>query len=223
VTDKTPSSHAQTRYVVPDGATVFVLVRHGASESFVEGQPFPLAHGHGDPALAESGREQAERLVPRLQREQIDAVYVTPLQRTHQTVAPYLNATNRTATEIFDLREVFLGEWEGGEVRARFAAGDPRAVEAIETGEWGVIPGAETSKQLQDRCVRALLELHQQHRNERVMCVVHGGVISVICQWATGSGSGYHWGAENASVHVLVVNGDYRRLHLFNDTAHLDH
>jgi 2,3-bisphosphoglycerate-dependent phosphoglycerate mutase len=201
---------------------VFVLVRHGASENFVEGQHFPLAHGHGDPALSELGRAQAELLVARLVNEAVDSVYVTPLRRTSETIAPYLRETRRTAGEVFELREVFLGEWEGGEVRARFASGDPRAVAAIETGEWGAIPGAETTQELQDRCVGALLKLHQEHPGERVMCVVHGGVISVICQWATGSAPTYHWGAENASVHVLVVNGDYRRLHLFNDTAHLD-
>jgi 2,3-bisphosphoglycerate-dependent phosphoglycerate mutase len=217
-----PPSHAQNRYAIPDGATTFVLVRHGSSEAYVEGQSFPLADGHGDPALSELGEEQAELLVPRLLQEDFDAIYVTSLKRTHQTVAPYLAKTGRTAETIFELREVFMGDWEGGEFRAHFAAGDPRALAVFEDGEWGAIPGAETTQQLQDRCVSALLKLHGQHQNQRVMCVVHGGVIDVICQWATGARQAYHWGAENASVHVVVVNGDYRRLHLFNDTTHLD-
>ena len=221
--DATPSSHAQVRYQIPDGSTVFILVRHGSSESYVEGgEPFPLVHGHGDPALSPLGLEQAELLAPRMLREPIDAVYVTPLRRTQQTIAPYLAQSGKLAEEIFDLREVFLGEWEGGESRARFASGDPLAVQAIQSGEWGVIPGAESTQQLQDRCTRALLGLHQRHRNQRVVCVVHGGVISAIAQWATGTPSTYHWGAENASVHHLIVNDDYKRLHLFNDTAHLD-
>jgi 2,3-bisphosphoglycerate-dependent phosphoglycerate mutase len=222
ISDSTPSSHAQVRYQVPDGSTVFILVRHGSSESYVEGEPFPLVHGHGDPALSPLGVEQAELLAPRLRREAVDAVYVTPLRRTKETVAPYLSQTGLTASEVFDLREVFLGEWEGGDSRSKFASGHPLAVQAIETGEWGFIPGAESTKQLQDRCVRALMELHQRHRNQRIVCVVHGGVISAIAQWATGTPSSYHWGAENASVHNLIVNDDYRRLHLFNDTAHLD-
>ena len=220
--DATPSSHAQVRYQVPDGSTVFILVRHGSSESYVEGQPFPLVHGHGDPALSPLGREQAELLAPRLIREAVDAVYVTPLRRTTETVAPYLTQTGQIAEEVFDLREVFLGEWEGGDSRSKFASGHPLAVQAIESGEWGFIPGAETTQQLQDRCVRALMDLHQRHRNQRVVCVVHGGVISAIAQWATGTPSNYHWGAENASVHNLIVNDNYRRLHLFNDTSHLD-
>ncbi len=220
--DATPASHAQTRFQVPDGSTVFLLVRHGASQSYVEGEPFPLVHGHGDPALSPLGLEQAQRLVPRLEREQIDALYVTPLRRTQETIAPFLAHSGRVAEEVFDLREVFLGDWEGGASRAMFASGHPLAVESIQTGEWGIIPGAESTQQLQDRCVRALHELHERHRNQQVVCVVHGGVISVIAQWATGAPPTYHWGAENASVHKLIVNDEFRRLHLFNDTAHLD-
>lgn len=191
----------------------------------MEGVPFPLTHGHGDPALDESGHEQAALLVPRLQREVIDALYVTSLRRTAETIAPYLAATNRTAEVIHELREVFLGEWEGGEVRARFLSGDPRAVAAVQSGNWESIPGAESTEHLTARCVNALIALHERHRDQRVVCVVHGGVIGALCRWATGSGPGYPWGAENASVHELILNdgGAYRRLHLFNDTSHLDH
>jgi 2,3-bisphosphoglycerate-dependent phosphoglycerate mutase len=221
--DATPASHAQVRYQIPDGSTTFILVRHGSSESYVEGgEPFPLVHGHGDPALSPLGLAQAELLAPRLLRETVDAVYVTPLRRTKETVAPFLAQTGLDAEEVFDLREVFLGEWEGGESRSKFASGHPLAVQAIESGEWGLIPGAESTQQLRERCIGALMKLHEGHRNQRVVCVVHGGVISAIAQWATGTPTSYHWGAENASVHTLIVNDNYRRLHLFNDTAHLD-
>jgi 2,3-bisphosphoglycerate-dependent phosphoglycerate mutase len=220
--DTTPVTHRQTRYARPAGSTEFLLVRHGASEPFVDGQPFPLRDGHGDPALDELGRVQAQRLVPRLLREQIDSVYVTTLRRTTETIAPYLQATGRTAEVIADLREVFLGDWEGGLLRSHFAAGHPIAQRVIEDGEWGHVPGAETTAELRDRCVRSILALHARHPDQRVVCVVHGGVIAVLCSWATGAPPSYHWGAENGSVHSLVVHGNDVRLHLFNDTSHLD-
>jgi 2,3-bisphosphoglycerate-dependent phosphoglycerate mutase len=155
-------------------------------------------------------------------RERIDSVYVTTLRRTTETITPYLQATGRTAEVIADLREVFLGEWEGGVLRSHFAAEHPAAKRMIAEGEWGHVPGAETTAQLRDRCVRSILALHARHPGERIVCVVHGGVIGVLCSWATGSPQSYHWGAENASVHSLIVHGDSVRLHLFNDTSHLD-
>jgi 2,3-bisphosphoglycerate-dependent phosphoglycerate mutase len=220
--DTAPATHRQTRYARPPEATEFLLVRHGASEPYVDGEPFPLRGGHADPALEELGRAQADQLVPRLMREHIDAVYVTTLQRTTETIAPYLRASGRTAEVIPDLREVFLGDWEGGLLRSQFAAGHPLAQRMIDEGEWGHVPGAETTAQLRDRCVSSILDLHTRHPGQRVVCVVHGGVIGVLCSWATGSPQSYHWGAENASVHSLVVHGDQVRLHLFNDTSHLD-
>jgi 2,3-bisphosphoglycerate-dependent phosphoglycerate mutase len=220
--DSAPATHRQTRYARPAEATEFLLVRHGASEPFIEGQPFPLIDGHADPMLDELGRAQAKQLVPRLMRERIDAVYVTTLRRTTETITPYLQASGRDAEVVEDLREVFLGEWEGGLLRSHFAAGHPAARRMIEEGEWGHVPGAETTAQLRDRCVRSIRALHARHPGQRVICVVHGGVIGVLCSWATGSAPSYHWGAENASVHSLIVHGDHVRLHLFNDTSHLD-
>ena len=48
------------------------------------------------------------------QHEPIDAIYVTTLRRTHETAAPLAARLGITPIEEPDLREVFLGEWEGG-------------------------------------------------------------------------------------------------------------
>ena len=56
----------QSRFTTPPGACELVLVRHGESEPLVEGNPFPLVDGHGDPELAPEGRAQAERVGERV-------------------------------------------------------------------------------------------------------------------------------------------------------------
>ncbi|MEZ5258712.1 MAG: histidine phosphatase family protein [Ilumatobacteraceae bacterium] len=123
-----PASHRQLPYTPSPGATEFVLVRHGASAAFVPGQPFPLCEGHGDPELDPSGVLQAQRVADRLVDERVDAIYVTP-RGTAQTIAPFLERTGRTASVICDLREVFLGEWEGGQVPGTRRRGHPLALE----------------------------------------------------------------------------------------------
>jgi len=79
--------YRQTRFRRPAGATEILLVRHGESEPLVPGNPFPLVDGHGDPALAPEGHEQAERVASRLASQRIDAIYVSTLRRTAQTAA----------------------------------------------------------------------------------------------------------------------------------------
>src|SRR5215218_7533510 len=135
----------QHRFVPPPGACEILLVRHGESAPHVEGTSFPLVDGHGDPALAAEGQAQAQLVADRLlaSGEQIADIYVTSLQRTHQTAAPLAERLGIVPKVEPDLREVFLGEWEGGELRRKVIDGDPIAIALFETGRWDVIPGAE--------------------------------------------------------------------------------
>jgi probable phosphoglycerate mutase len=208
-------------YAPPAGATEFVLVRHGASEAYEEGTPFPLVDGHGDPALAPEGQAQALRVADRLVNERVDAVYVTTMRRTVETIQPYLDRTGRSADVAPDLREVFLGDWEGGEFRRKAAEGHERYLRFVAEGEWGHVPGAETSDQLQQRVLATLRALHDRHRDQRVVCVVHGGVIAQICRHITSAPKSYAWGAENASMHTVVLLDDTWALRRFNDISHL--
>src|SRR5690606_38715842 len=141
-----PRTFRQQRFQTPPGATELVLVRHGESLPAIDGQRFDLVDGHGDPALSPEGEEQARRVCERLARERIDAIYVTTLRRTHQTAAGLARALGIDPIVEPDLREVHLGEWEGGEFRRRVAELDPIAVRMLTEERWDVIPGAEPAE-----------------------------------------------------------------------------
>jgi probable phosphoglycerate mutase len=211
----------QYRFQAPPGATELLIVRHGESAPARPGESFALTDGHGDPELAPEGRWQAEQLGVRLSVEQIDAIYVTSLRRTHETAAPLAARLGLVPVVERDLREVFLGEWEGGLYRQKAAEGDPRFREAMEQGEWGLIPGAETSEQLRTRSVAAIERIVAAHPDQRVVVVVHGGVIGALLSHATGARPFAFVGADNASINHVVVNGGLWILRRFNDTGHL--
>jgi probable phosphoglycerate mutase len=135
----------QTRFIRPPGATEILLVRHGESRAASADNPFPLVDGQGDPELAKVGREQAQKLGQRLADHAIDAVYVTNLRRTHETAAPLCDIKALTPTAIQELREVHLGEWEGGLFRIMSHQQHPQVQATHERQEWGEIPGAETA------------------------------------------------------------------------------
>lgn len=216
----------QYRFTPPAGATTILLVRHGESAPEHPDRPFPLKDGHTDPPLAPMGQEQARRVGERLSVEHaagspIDAVYVTSLQRTHQTAAPLLDRLGQQPTVVADLREVFLGEWEQ-QFRARVAALDPIAVEMFTQERWDVIPGAEPGDAFAARLRAGIGSIVSAHPDGRVVAVVHGGVIGQLLAMATGSSPFAFVGADNGSISELVVQPDDRwRLRRFNDVAHL--
>jgi probable phosphoglycerate mutase len=218
-----PRQFRQHRFVPPPGATELLVVRHGESMPAIEGQPFELVGGHADPPLAPEGHEQAERVADRLAAsgERIAAIYVTTLQRTHQTAAPLAGRLGITPRVEADLREVFLGEWEGGELRRKVIDGHPIAVAMFEQGRWELIPGAETEDELRARVRAGIERIVAAHPDELVVVVVHGGVIGTIMNLATGAQGFSFTGADNASISHLVVTSDRWIVRAYNDTSHL--
>ena len=213
--------YAQKPYAAPPGSTEILLVRHGQSGAYRPGEPFPLVDGQGDPPLTEHGRWQAERVGERLRGLAVDAVYVTTLQRTAQTAAPLIGHLGVEVIVEPDLREIHLGDWEGGVFREMVARRDPALAEVERTQDWGAIPGAETFAQLRERVVAALGRIHLAHRGSLVVAVSHGGAIGAALSHATGSHPMALSTADNASINHLILTDDRWILRRFNDTNHL--
>jgi 2,3-bisphosphoglycerate-dependent phosphoglycerate mutase len=218
----TPSAFAQLRYQVPPGATDLLLVRHGASQPYVDGTLFPLVDGHGDPPLSADGEVQAELVSARLAAAGIDAIYVTNLRRTAETAAPLAARLGFDPRVEADLREVYLGDWEGGVFRKNVANGHPVSLQMQAEERWDVIPGAEPSEALASRVRAAIERIAAAHRGQRVAAFTHGGVIGQALALASGSRPFAFLGAENTSISRLVLMADRWYVRGYNDTAHLD-
>jgi probable phosphoglycerate mutase len=217
-----PKTYRQHRYTPPPGATEILLVRHGESQPVDPQQPFELVDGHGDPPLDPVGVEQAERVAARLAGEDIAAIYVTTLRRTVETAAPLARRLGIEPRVEPNLREVFLGEWEGGLLRVKAEERDPAFVRAIEEERWDPIPGAEPIDMFRDRVLAGVAAVAGAHADERVVVVTHGGVIGQILSSATGARGFAFIGADNASISHIVVEDDRIALRRFNDTTHLE-
>ncbi|MFF5991380.1 histidine phosphatase family protein [Prauserella flavalba] len=214
--------YPQSRFQPPPGAARILLIRHGASAAARESEPFPLVGGQGDPTLAPDGHEQAKRVSDRLAGEPIAALYVTTLRRTVQTAAPLAERLGLTPSVEEDLREVHLGEWEGGLFRKHIAEGHPVARRLAEEQRWDVIPGAESNDAFAARVGGALHRLAAAHPDEQIAVFTHGGVIGQAMALASGAKPLAFAGAENGSISELVVTGEHWLVRRFNDHAHLD-
>ncbi len=211
------------------------LVRHGrvdfASKDFRNTPRGP----QWDPPLGEEGREQAERLALRLAAMgTLAGLYVSPYRRCRQTVRPYEERAGARAEVVDDLREVFIGEWEGVPfedlvaereelVRARFIDQEP---------VFKVAPGAETGEELRGRVVPAIEGMlaragdgadggGDEGNGGDVVVVAHGGVINAYLVHILGLPQDMLFLPDNASVNTVDVDGFERRVRFLNDVAHL--
>jgi broad specificity phosphatase PhoE len=160
--------------------TVFHLVRHG--EHVRAGRV--LAGRTPGVGLSERGRAEIAVVAERLAGEKITALYASPMQRTRET-ADILAA--RLALPVGyreDVIELDFGEWTGltfDQVRADERWELWRACRSI-----AAVPGGESMRQVQDRAVGALLDLHRTHHDATVAIVSHGDVIRAAVLFALG-------------------------------------
>ena len=91
--------------------THIVLTRHG----HVEGISPPRFRGRHDLPLTPKGRDQARQLGAFLaaSRQEIDAIYTSPLARCVETGGAIAAATNVKATAVSNLLDIDYGEWTG--------------------------------------------------------------------------------------------------------------
>lgn len=218
----TTESYRQVRFKPPAGATELILVRHGESEPAVPGQPFPTVDGHGDPALAPQGEAQAERIGVRLAEAGVDAIYVSTLRRTVQTAAPLVQRIGLQPKVEPDLREVHLGDWDGGLYRKMIAEGHPLILKMVEEERWDAIPGAEPHDVFSARVRVAIERIVANHPDNRMTVFTHGGVIGEVFRQTVQAARNFAFvSADNGSISQLVVVSGRWVLRGFNDTSHL--
>jgi len=195
-------------------------VRHGQStwnhERRIQGQL--------DPPLSDEGRRQAERLGRRLAGRTFAGLYTSDLKRAAETAQLVGQAIGVDATPMAELREIYLGQWEGlrtAEVAERF----PEAWASwTDEPNWDLVAGGEGSAAFEARVSLALDRLFERHSQGDVLVVTHGGVIQVALHQVVGrSARGiFRFRIQNASLSVLEKRSGRVIVGGVNDIGHLE-
>jgi probable phosphoglycerate mutase len=133
-----------------------ILLRHGEPDWSPGGGPSVNA-----PGLTPLGHEQARAAAASLARRPLDAIYVSPYERSQQTAAPLAEATGLTPVTLDGLAEVGVAV-EGlsqHQVDRYFVEGTQRPL----SEHWDGWPGAETFHAFYDRVTDALRDVLARH------------------------------------------------------------
>ena len=198
------------------------LVRHGATELSAEDR----FAGAIDVLLSEAGRDQARRLGERLAGEQIAVAYASPFARTMET-ARLVAAPHAIDVQPSEgLREIAHGRWEG-KTRAEVEREFPDEYSRYEHDPYSFSPqGGESGLQVTARALPALLQIVEQHCDQRILIVSHKATIRLLLSSILGFDPRKYRDRLDQSPCALNVidfkNLTHARLTLFNDTSHYD-
>lgn len=190
--------------------TTIGFVRHGVTAWNKEGR----AQGTTDVPLDDEGIEMAEHAANRIQYEEWDVIYTSPLIRAKKTAE--IIAEKQPEIDFFvDKR---LGEIGGGIIEG--------TTEEERVAKWGTDwrnqdMGFEPEDVIISRGMSFIEDVKQVHPGKRVLVVSHGGFISRLINVLVPKGE-FSSDIGNTSVTVIEMQDNENLCHLFNCMKHLE-
>lgn len=182
--------------------TVFHLLRHG--EHVLRGRV--LAGRTPGVGLSARGRSEIAAIGNRLAEEKIEALYSSPLQRTRESAEMLGERLGLPIQYRDDLLELDFGEWTG--LTYDMVRADERWQVWNICRSIATVPGGESMREVQERAVKALFEVRQDHPDGTVLIVSHGDVIRAALLFALGMPLDFYSRIEVALASLSTIHID---------------
>lgn len=154
--------------------TKFIFVRHGESI----GNALRVLLGHTDFDLSELGYAQAAATAKALSCEKIDYIYSSDLLRAYNTALPNAELRGINVSKNENLRELYLGEWEGKSVSDILSAyGDMYDKDWLCGFGTFRCPDGESTKEAGQRFYNECEKIAQRHPDNTVLIASHAAVL----------------------------------------------
>jgi probable phosphoglycerate mutase len=189
-----------------------LLIRHGLPQR-LEGDAAPA-----DPVLASTGVAQAEALAGWLEKEEVAAIYSSPMNRAVQTAAPLADRKGLEVTVDDDLAE-FDRDLPFYIPMEELLPDDPRFHRLVSV--WRGAEGLPAREAFRSRVVGAVERVVAAHPSQQVAVVCHGGVINAYLTHILGLEELIFFEPDYTSVSRVRAGRDLRTFVSANETGHL--
>jgi broad specificity phosphatase PhoE len=159
-----------------------LLVRRGEILSNVK----KIYAGRSDESLAIKGIYQAKQLAVKLRRDQVHALYTSPIPRAYETAAIIGKTIGKKPIINNAFREMELGQWEG---ISEDRISHDWSVEWITWNQRPAelkLPGRETLGELLHRVMKGVQLIYQDAINRNILVITHVAIIRVLHMWNSG-------------------------------------
>jgi broad specificity phosphatase PhoE len=197
--------------------TIF-LVRHGETQWNAEGR---IQGRIQHVMLNEVGIRQSQLLAKRLERERIDVVYSSPLERALQTAEIIAELHGASIITHAGITERNHGTLEGM-TKEEFKMKHPKVFLTYQkTKEMPGIKGAESLKDLKERGFATFMEIVSENPGKNILVVSHGGILRGIISAVSGMKS-TEIRQPNCCLNIIKHDGKNYRVAAVNDVSHLE-
>jgi probable phosphoglycerate mutase len=174
--------------------------------------------GPANPELSTEGILQSHRLAEYLAAEEIDSIYVSPLNRAIQTAEPLAQRLGLRSIVVDDIAEYDRASNEYVPIEELRATNDPRWRKMM-AGEWDSTD--ETVDQFKTRVVQAIELIIDHHQSSKVAVVCHGAVINHYLANILGITTirGFFYPNYGSIHRVFASRNGVRSLMTLNETA----
>ncbi len=196
------------------------IVRHGETEL----NRRKIIQGSGvDAPLNATGRKQAHLFFEKYREEPFEGVITSALQRTHQTMAPFIEA-GLSWEQTPDINEMSWGRHEGKgstpELHERYRA----MIDAWQRGDLDArLDDGESLREMADRLNRFIERLRQRPEQYLLVCSHGRAMRALMCllkQQDLKMMEKYRH--SNTGLYRTLYRNDYFHFLLENDTSHLE-
>lgn len=191
--------------------TEILLIRHGETAW----NAVRKLQGHLDIPLNAEGRRQAKALAAELQKETLDAIISSDLQRAMQTAGEIARLQGISTRIDTALRERCFGDFEGKlyselpelypDEYAHWRSRDPDFHFPAKQDDANNV--GESIREFQQRTINAILHYAAQYQGKKIAIVAHGGVLE--CAYRTAMNL-----PLNAERTITIYNASINRFHI---------
>lgn len=156
---------------------LFYIIRHGETDLNKQG----IVQGRGvNTPLNEHGKEQARAFFEAYKEINFDQIYTSALQRTHQTVAGFIER-GTPWEQLEGLDEISWGIYEGKEQSNNIVTGFNSITQQWAEGALDVsVEGGESPNQVKARQELALDHILSKENEDTILICMHGRAMRIL-------------------------------------------
>ena len=161
--------------------TQVILVRHAQTEMITQNR----IHGHSDSPLSEKGIRDANKTADHLREQSFDVFYSSSIGRAMCTAEIIGDALNMAPVPTDGLKERYYG-WLEGKPLSLFEPDLTGPIIIHPFIKFALNTSGESADGFIDRVIKTFDQITAKHKGQRILIVLHWGILSVLAQYLQG-------------------------------------